>query len=404
MLSGDRGRKNGEKKLRHYLINCPEWVDTDKRNDLANRLEVKSPDDKQLSCALRSKDPTALRKRHLILLCREWRYRSDLWVLKRGADAPAAVEATHDAAASAPNGGTSTIIPIMDVINVESLARNLSLETVLQYFESLVRPLLAVAAHYVVAPTMRQLAQATGSGGRIVTDTLLKRHSELVSVYAIINSRVSANRATVTAWHSQIMGGQAGATAQSAFQALQGRLCPAEETLQVLRAASAVALAHTRELEHRLRSSGPLEPVEAAWISDLVASSNASLEFMARSQTLLAQLLFSPFILYIQVAKLIMEVCEQSCVVQKSKLEERIQWMTELLNNGAAQALMVSSAAAAATAGLVAATTNAGMVSLDSLGAEGLMDMHGSAFASHMGRTTMLADVAFHEPVLKDWL
>ena len=52
--------------------------------------------------------------------------RSDLWVLKRGADAPAAVEATHDAAASAPNGGTSTIIPIMDVINVESLARNLS--------------------------------------------------------------------------------------------------------------------------------------------------------------------------------------------------------------------------------------------------------------------------------------
>lgn len=48
----------GEKKLRHLILNCPEWLSRESREELAAHLTRKGGGDPSLVAALRAKDPT----------------------------------------------------------------------------------------------------------------------------------------------------------------------------------------------------------------------------------------------------------------------------------------------------------------------------------------------------------
>lgn len=93
VLLGDQNWKNGEKKLRSLLQKTNEWRSPDAREQLAAKIEEIIPsqtDDgsdyyypkmqwQALVTALRNRDLTALRKTHLLLMCREWKFKSDVW-------------------------------------------------------------------------------------------------------------------------------------------------------------------------------------------------------------------------------------------------------------------------------------------------------------------------------------
>ena len=106
VLLGDRNWKNGEKKLRSLLQKTSEWRSPEAREELAAKLERVIPsqtDDgsdyyypkmqwQALVTALRNRDLTALRKTHLLLMCREWKFMSDVWSPRSKRNAPIALE------------------------------------------------------------------------------------------------------------------------------------------------------------------------------------------------------------------------------------------------------------------------------------------------------------------------
>ena len=79
VLIGDVARKNGEKKLRGLLSCTPEWRSTESRLRLSEKVKATYPNMMALSVALQQRDLTALRKAHLLCMCREWRFRSSIW-------------------------------------------------------------------------------------------------------------------------------------------------------------------------------------------------------------------------------------------------------------------------------------------------------------------------------------
>lgn len=68
--------------------------------------------------------------------------------------------------------------------------------------------------------------------------------------------------------------------------------------------------------------------MEAAWVQDLTDFSLALLEFVARVQSLLSQLMFAPFEFFVRVmVDQVMAACERAAAVYQVKLLERISWM-----------------------------------------------------------------------------
>ena len=83
-----RSQKNGEKKLRALLCRTPEWADAAARAAVAAQCDAAACDDESgafatLAAVMRGADTSAsLRKSHLLMLARCWRYQSSLWVRK----------------------------------------------------------------------------------------------------------------------------------------------------------------------------------------------------------------------------------------------------------------------------------------------------------------------------------
>eukprot|EP00216_Chloropicon_sp_CCMP2111_P000596 CAMPEP_0198236430 /NCGR_PEP_ID=MMETSP1446-20131203/2296_1 /TAXON_ID=1461542 ORGANISM="Unidentified sp, Strain CCMP2111" /NCGR_SAMPLE_ID=MMETSP1446 /ASSEMBLY_ACC=CAM_ASM_001112 /LENGTH=621 /DNA_ID=CAMNT_0043918145 /DNA_START=331 /DNA_END=2196 /DNA_ORIENTATION=- len=82
MLVGDQGRKNGEKKLRKFIQMTREWNSHEVRKETSAKF--KNRPDLQVFCkVVKNKEAANLRKPHLIRLCREWNFKSNIWQLKK---------------------------------------------------------------------------------------------------------------------------------------------------------------------------------------------------------------------------------------------------------------------------------------------------------------------------------
>ncbi len=87
-LRGDKGMKNGERKLRTAITKRQEWREEGARGRSADAAAAAG--NTELATALRCRDSSRLRKPHLFELCRLWRLRSDIWEPRAVATAPAA--------------------------------------------------------------------------------------------------------------------------------------------------------------------------------------------------------------------------------------------------------------------------------------------------------------------------
>ena len=78
---GTGGSGRGLNELRAALLLTPEWNSTAAREAAAVSLEgaLAGGPFADLPAVLRAKGARALKKGHLITLCRHWRYRSDVW-------------------------------------------------------------------------------------------------------------------------------------------------------------------------------------------------------------------------------------------------------------------------------------------------------------------------------------
>ncbi|QDZ22458.1 hypothetical protein HOP50_07g49990 [Chloropicon primus] len=81
-LVGDPGRKNGEKKLRKFIQMTPEWNSTELRKKLGDKFKPR-PDLGTFSKVVANKEAANLRKPHLVRLCREWGFKSNIWQPKK---------------------------------------------------------------------------------------------------------------------------------------------------------------------------------------------------------------------------------------------------------------------------------------------------------------------------------
>ena len=102
MLSKQYSPKSGgEKALRSLITSLPEWCDTSVRMDAARRA-ADVPGQEQLVRALEERHGAHLRKSGMLFLCRIWRIRSQLWVLKQHLLDHAAATCTTGAAGQSP--------------------------------------------------------------------------------------------------------------------------------------------------------------------------------------------------------------------------------------------------------------------------------------------------------------
>ena len=90
-LTGDPGRKNGEKKLRSMLTRTPEWASSDERDAAAHALRPVLP---RLAEALHARASYMLSKQLLLALLGYWGYRSDAWRRRGNRTRPQAVVPT----------------------------------------------------------------------------------------------------------------------------------------------------------------------------------------------------------------------------------------------------------------------------------------------------------------------
>jgi len=81
-LVGDPGRKNGEKKLRKFIQMTKEWNSPAARAKVADSFAHR-PDLSTFRKVVANKEAANLRKPHLIRLCREWNFRSNIWQTKK---------------------------------------------------------------------------------------------------------------------------------------------------------------------------------------------------------------------------------------------------------------------------------------------------------------------------------
>lgn len=306
------------------------------------------------------------------------------------------------------------------------------LEAVLEYFSTAVGPLLALAEYNFACPSARKVCQQTRDGGRVVTTENLKarpryRHPSsrgartlsarggfpfplsslskltapaaavpprrvtrslpaqkqyaLQGIYSAINQHVHGNNNScrrVASGFGPRQFQKPDGSLVLASEALHGRECPLEETLQALKASANAQLKHVKETEAKLTltsaragsakrpprglllssacsvcplplhaispltrvpilsssPAGPLSAVESAWVQNLTDFSLALLEFVARAHSLLSQLLFAPFEFYVKVmVGQVMGASERAAACFEMRLLERIRWMVRFAEN-----------------------------------------------------------------------
>ena len=81
-LVGDPGRKNGEKKLRKFIQMTKQWNSPETRQKVADSFKHR-PDLAIFRKVVANKEAANLRKPHLIRLCREWSFKSNIWQVKK---------------------------------------------------------------------------------------------------------------------------------------------------------------------------------------------------------------------------------------------------------------------------------------------------------------------------------
>jgi hypothetical protein len=418
-LTGDPQKKNGEKKarallaasalppiirsrfrsspprcaaqVRALLAACAEWRSQSAREVAAVRAEqqLDGGDGALLAAALRRRDTSLLRKRHLLWLAREWQRRSDLWVCKRGrpppraaADAAAAATAAAAAAATAATAAQqrhlhSALPPGGQLVLCAALHRGDALrcyaDVELRQLHVRAAALTAAvgaapaieshAAHALVTPfaltewrgvfvvnaQFTALATAGLGGVRAMRAALLLPRSDDDP------STAHASATTVNAAHAD----------DPAFSALHGALSPVEALLDVLREAYGkvqhlIAARSAARWAARTPSN-----VERLYFDEPYQCALLSLELVTRCTLLLAQLRCGTLGAYLDGAEVVARAVGDAVNAQADAQRARIDWLQRVLDGAPERARARARRRGARAAALAAATEATAANSVD---------------------------------------
>ena len=270
--------------------------------------------EKDLAVALRRRDTSLLRKRHLLYLAHAWSLRSNLWRRK--------VQATPAAPAAAPPPQPAAASPVREA----SLTHELQLQT---YAADGISRLRAHAATLTSGAEARRAITSTRAYG-LVTPFALAEWRGVLHVNSQLLAAAGAALAGISALRSRADSGAIDGEA-SVWQAMHGDLTPAEELLERVRSMYAVGsrLIQTRSAA-RWRDRQPTA-VERVYFDEPLESAHASLEQVARGSATLAQLRLGPVRNYLAGAEAVAMAVSDSLHAQDRAARERLGWLTDFV-------------------------------------------------------------------------
>jgi hypothetical protein len=307
------------RQLRALIASQAQWKSAEARDALAARAAASG--EGELAQALRRRDTSQLRKRHMLYLAYAWGVRSDLWRRKQRAGA-APTQASGAAAASAPPQPLLLLPPPAAPAREAALTRDLHLRgcvtaemprlraraTSLTSGGEAMRAIAATNAFALVTP----FALDEWRGVLAVNQSLMAACSGALSALAVLRSDPDAYDGAAPAW-----------------MALRGALTPTEALLERVRAVYAIGvrLIETRSAA-RWRNRLPTA-VERVYFEEPLASAHASLEHVARGSAALAALRLGRAEEYVAAAQAVAQEVSDSLHAQDAAARQRLRWLAE---------------------------------------------------------------------------
>jgi len=328
-------------QLRAQLAATAEWKSSTVRAALAARAAAEGQDETLIG-ALRRRDTSLLRKRHLFYLARQWGLRSDIWssrqrppprgrkprpssrAPRRPAASPAADAVGAAAAGGAPRPGwhtSASALVLCSALNRDGVIRT--------FADVELRGLHEQSSELLAGSRARRLISE-------------ERAFQLISPFALSEWRGVARvneqlRGVCEAVLGAVREQSAAAHAAEldmgapAWRELQGRLSASEELLNKLRSVYSTALGLiTTRMAARWATRAP-SPAEALYFNEPRDSAVVSLDLVSRCESALAQLRFATTAQYLLAAEAVAGAALAAVQAQGTAQELRIAWLQEEL-------------------------------------------------------------------------
>ena len=308
-------------QLRALIAAQEQWKSAPEREALAARAALSG--EGELAQALRRRDTSLLRKRHLLYLAHAWGLRSDLWRRKQRA----ASAVRQDAGLAPPQAPPQPqlLLPApASPLREAALTRELQLRT------------------YATGnmPRLRVQAAALTSGAEAVRAIRATQAYALVTPFALDEWRgvLAVNKPLLAACCSTRAKMAALRAAPKAYDddapawlALHGDTSPVEALLEQVRTVYAIGvhLIQTRS-EARWRDRQPTA-VEHGYFEEPLESARVSLEFVARGNAALAQLRLGRVGDYLLAAEAVAQEVSEIMHQQDLAAQERLRWLSDFL-------------------------------------------------------------------------
>ncbi len=359
-LLGDRGRKNGEKRLRcearqrvararcvyadgaHHVLclerslitRTPEWNLLSERRKLVPVAHAAGMP--ALAQALENKKTSALRKAHLLLMARHWGYRSDIWSVRHDRAADRAMEQLRQRAVAQQQAmplcrlGESAFASAAGVWDESNLAP----EAVWLFTRKELRPLsMRVAAAFAGDAAK---AAAAAHGAEHITPSAVAEVRKVAELAPGLLAQLGFVHGALTSAQRALPPHLA---ASPAWQALSAPPFSVAEVMLrgVLEAGISTVSLVARTSSRRLRKGG-LSPGEAAWIAEMESSHTSTLALLHQVARVLTAFRAAPLESFLDVAGTLLETIIVLVTSLGSAAVSRERWMRDIIDaRGAAQ-------------------------------------------------------------------
>ena len=308
-------------QLRALIAAQEQWKSASEREALAARAALSG--ESELAQALRRRDTSLLRKRHLLYLAHAWGLRSDLWRRKQRA-----VSAVRQDAEQAPPQAPPQPLLLLPApaspVREAALTRELQLR--MQVTGNM--PLMRVQAAALTRGEEAVCAIRATHADALVTPFALDEWRGVLAVNKPLLAACCCTKAKMAALLAEPKAYDEDAPA---WLALHGDTSPVEALLEQVRTVYAIGvrLIQTRS-EARWRERQPTA-VERLYFDEPLASARVSLEFVARGSAALAQLRMCRAEDYLVAADAVAHEVSEIMHQQDRAAHERLGWLSDFL-------------------------------------------------------------------------
>ena len=310
------------RQLRTLLAAQEQWKSAEQREALAARAAASG--EAELALALRRRDTSLLRKRHLLFLAHTWGLRSDLWRRKQRAGPAARQEGERSPAPPPPPQSPLLLLP-----PPASPGREAALTHAL-HVRSLATahiPSLRVHAAALTSGAEARRAIAATDAFALVTPFALDEWRGVLTVNQHLMAASTATLAALAALRADpAFDGDA-----PAWTVMNGETTPVETLLSRVRDGYAIGvrLIQTRSAA-RWRDREP-NAVERVYFEEPLASAHDCLELLARASASLTQLRLSRAAPFLTAAEAVTQELSVTMRMQDEAARARLGWLSDFV-------------------------------------------------------------------------